>query len=298
MNLNRVALLVNPNAGNQAWLEHLDDVRQTLAQRFANVDIYKTTSAEHAQQLVDEIHTNVDVLIGAGGDGTIYQLTNALARLEQRPVFAILPCGTANDFSRAIGMAQDPIAALEQIMQMKVEPVDIGFDGQQYFLNFWGIGLITTVSEQVQNKDALGRLSYYISTLQNMNETEPFHVRIQSDTFEYEGEAVMVLVGNSPFTGGLRAFFPNNHLQDGTFDILIIKNSTLPTFLQMFRSRITQLPAEHENVIYHEAKQLYIEATPQQNIDCDGERRYNTPATIKNLQQYLRIIVGNDLTPH
>ncbi|TDQ36421.1 diacylglycerol/lipid kinase family protein [Aureibacillus halotolerans] len=288
-----VALVVNPNAGKQKIIEELDHIEETLLKHFQKVETFQTKGPEEVDDLIDSIHQTYDLIIGAGGDGTIYQLANALSRLNHRPVFAVLPGGTANDFSRALGMSQDPLEALDQIIQCHIEPIDIGYDGDQYFLNFWGIGLITTVSQQVNNKDSLGRLSYYLSTLQNMKEAKPFHVKIESDEFHFDGEAVMVLVGNSPFTGGVRAFFPSNNLQDGTFDVLIIKQSTMPSFIEMFRSRLQQAPPEHEDLVYGQAKKIRVVTEPNLEIDCDGERRFTTPSTIVNLPQHLQLVVGD-----
>ncbi len=113
----KAALIMNPNAGNGQWADKLNDIQNKLETAYDSAEIYKTSKPGDGAAIVRSIGESVDLLIGFGGDGTIYELINALAPLEKRPVFAIIPGGTANDFSRAVNMSQEPMEALEQILK-------------------------------------------------------------------------------------------------------------------------------------------------------------------------------------
>ena len=105
----KIAVILNPNAGNKKLIESIDLICNRLRTIFSEVKLYETEAPGQGREIVKEIASDVDVIVGAGGDGTIYELINALAPLERRPIFAILPGGTCNDFSRAIGMNQNPL---------------------------------------------------------------------------------------------------------------------------------------------------------------------------------------------
>ncbi|TLS38069.1 diacylglycerol/lipid kinase family protein [Pseudalkalibacillus caeni] len=293
--MKKTAIIFNPHAGNKKLTEYIDVIQQILLSAYSSVTIYRTARTGDGAALVRKLISEVDVIIGAGGDGTIYELINELCKHDTRPVFSIIPGGTCNDFSRAIGMSQDPLEAAKQIADGREEIIDVGQTDQQYFLNFWGIGMITRVSENINpdTKDLLGRLSYYISTVQTINNKESFQLKVESEENSYEGEAVMMLVGNGPFTGGVRAFFPKISLQDGMLDVFILKEASLETFLTMLHSKVSKKAPECKDIIYFQAKSLSIDCIPEQSIDCDGEREYVTPSSVNIAPSYLTFIVGD-----
>lgn len=295
--MKKVAVIVNPNAGNKKLINSMEHIEEMLLSQFEEVAIHKTEKEGDGAKLVEQIAGNVDLLIGAGGDGTIYELINALAPLEDRPVFAIIPGGTCNDFSRTLGIDQHPVKAVEQILAKQTQKVDIGKSDNQYFLNFWGIGLVSKVSDNIDSgtKQLLGRLSYYISAGQTVMEEEPFQLKIVSETTSYEGDAVMLLIGNGSFLGGIRSFFPSSSVQDGHLDVLIIKQTSIAQLWTWLQTRLQkEVPAEgNDDIVYFRAKELNIEATPNQEIDTDGEKFSNTPATVIILPDHLEVIVGD-----
>lgn len=290
-------MIVNPNAGNKKLINSIEQIEEMLLSKFEEVTIHKTEKEGDGAKLVETLADDVDLLIGAGGDGTIYELINALAPLEKRPVFAIIPGGTCNDFSRTLGIDQHPVKAVEQILKQNTQKVDIGRSDNQYFMNFWGIGLVSKVSENIDSgtKQLLGRLSYYISAGQTVLEEEPFQLKIESETTSYEGEAVMLLIGNGSFLGGIQSFFPSSSVQDGDLDVLIIKQTSIGQLWTWLQTRLQkEVPSEgNDDLVYFRAKQLKIEATPNQEIDTDGEKTSNTPAIVTILQAHLEVIVGD-----
>ncbi len=227
--MKQIALICNPAAGNKEMLASIDQIAKMLQYHLGPTEVYWTTKPGDGANFIRQHANQVDLVISAGGDGTVHELVNALAPLPHRPILAILPGGTCNDFSRAIGMSQDAMKAVEQILHQKKQKIDLGVGGNRYFLNFWGIGLVTQVSEGIadSSKERLGRLAYYLSAAQHVMAHQPFHLSIQTDTDSYTGEAAMVIVGNGSYIGGLQAFFPESSLQDGTTRYF---SSKKPTF--------------------------------------------------------------------
>lgn len=293
--MEKVSVILNPAAGQQKLAQSLDTIANKLIENFREVSFYKTERPGDGGKYAEQAAEDVDLLIVAGGDGTVHEVANALCKLEKRPVFAIIPGGTSNDFSRAIGMSQNPVKAVDQLLERHIEPIDVGATDKQFFLNFWGIGLITQVSSMVdpETKGTLGRLSYYISTAQNIGDVEPFHLNIHADSYRNECEAAMLIVGNGPFTGGIRAFFPQSDIQDGLLDVLLIKETSLQTLWSMLRSKVASaFPEDQEGIVYLQTDSLTVETEPSLPIDCDGERENRTPSEIRILPGYLEMIVG------
>ncbi|MFC0189812.1 diacylglycerol/lipid kinase family protein [Fictibacillus aquaticus] len=288
-------IIHNPKAGNKLLHEQLPEIQRILQESFSAVTIKETIKGVPCKQIVEEACSDGGTIIGAGGDGTIYNIINAIAGMEERPLFGILPGGTCNDFSRALGMQQNPLEAARQIAEKRLRKVDAGKNNDHYFMNFWGIGLITSVSENIdpELKDKFGRLSYYWSAAQTLQQWEPFHLNINSPDFQYSGDATMLMIANGPFTGGIKPFFPNADLQDGKFDVLLIKEPSLKIAWEIIQSRFTENLPEGEGFFSFQTDQLKIDAEPVQHIDCDGEKEYKTPSMITCLKQHLEVYTGD-----
>ncbi len=154
---------------------------------------------------------------------------------------------------------------------------------------------MTQVSDnnEDQKKDTLGKMSYYMSAVKTVNEAEKIHVNIRSSEQNYEGEAVMVIVGNGPFTGGMQAFFPKNNLQDGLFDVVILTSTSLSAFWSILKSSIAQEELfDKEEIIHFQTSSLSVSCEPVQKIDCDGEKLYQTPSELNVLPKHVTMIVG------
>ncbi|GAA5417202.1 putative lipid kinase BmrU [Paraliobacillus ryukyuensis] len=292
--MERVAVILNPLAGNGKLNNIKDQVERILEDTFSEVTIYQTTDAGDGATYVKQVANQVDLIVAAGGDGTIHEVINALAPLPARPAFAIIPGGTSNDFSREIGMLQQPLKAAQQITNKKTKWIDVGQSNDHYFLNFWGIGLITQVSETVDNnsKQNMGRLAYYLRTIQTLGKRRSFHIDLSTPDYEITDDAVMVIVGNGSYTGGIRAFFPEANIEDGLLDVLIIKEASLQAFWSMLQSRVGIEDGYPEGIIALQASEIRIDATPKQAIDCDGERGSVTPSTISVLPKHIEMVIG------
>ncbi|GIO22898.1 diacylglycerol kinase family protein [Oceanobacillus sp. J11TS1] len=295
--MKKVALIINPQAGKQKLEKELDEIESRLKEAFEEVTIYQTEQEDDGKRLVEKYAEKVDLLIAGGGDGTVFEIMNALVPLENRPVFAILPGGTCNDFSRTLGMSQKPLEAVEQIISQKRIRVDVGKYHRSYFLNFWGIGIISKVAEEMDeaNKQLLGRISYYLNTSKLVFQNEAFSLKLRSKELNYDDQAELLVVGNGSFLGGIQSFFPNADVQDGKLDVLIVKEAKLKYLKKWLEAKIQDDYPENEeddDIIYFRTSRLEVSASPEQNIDCDGEFLNKTPATVEVLPSHLEMIYG------
>lgn len=106
-----------------------------------------------------------DLIVAAGGDGTINEVVNGIAELDNRPQLAVIPVGTTNDFARAIGIPlNNVIAAVDVILEGAPMKIDIGKVNDHYFINIAGGGRLTELTYEVPSKlkTMVGQLAYYL----------------------------------------------------------------------------------------------------------------------------------------
>lgn len=293
--MNKIAIIANPAAGNKQLLSDLDLIAEKFQSIAPEVTVWKTQKPGDGASILHRLAEEAELIIAAGGDGTVYELINALCPLQQRPLFAILPGGTCNDFSRTLGISQNHLEAVEQILRLHVRNIDVGKHDDHYFLNFWGIGLITQVSEQIQSeiKKRWGRLAYYLSAIQTISDKQTFYLEVESDQQQYSGEAAMMIVGNGSHVGGMEVYFPQSSVDDGQLDVLILKDVSMDSVWSMIVSHFTNQDPEGEDLLYFHARELKVRTKPNLKIDCDGEKKTYTPTHLSVLPGHLRIIVGD-----
>ncbi|SDR05998.1 YegS/Rv2252/BmrU family lipid kinase [Virgibacillus salinus] len=293
MGYERGLFLYNGNAGSDNMEQKLSQTLPVISKAIKKLTIIQTESIEEAKDSCKDFVDQVDIIIILGGDGTLYECINSLAPLKRRPIIAVLPGGTCNDFSRILSIPQNLYQAAEAIISGEAVKIDIGKTSDKYFLNFWGVGLVSETSLNIdeEQKKNFGVLSYFMSTLKTVNQAEPFTYKIVADDKVYEGESVMILVLNGKFIGTREFPIPTININDGKFDVLVIKNSTLATLRELLSmNRPTTNTEELTELTYFQASTLAISTNQQKAVDMDGEIDGVTPANIEILPRHIQMI--------
>ncbi len=293
---NKGLFLFNGNAGKEEIEPQLNQTLPIIAQSVKELNVIQTESIDELKRVCKEYGPTVDLLVILGGDGTVHECINSLAELDQRPVIGILPGGTCNDFSRMLEIPQNLNQAARALVQGEEQVVDAGQTEREYFLNFWGIGLVTQTSFNIDEnqKERFGVLSYFISALKTMNQASSFEFTIKVDEETIEGEAVMILVMNGSFIGTRPLPIASIDANDGKMDILVVKNSNLTLFKELLTmSQPGADESRFQELHHHQGSKVSIEIDSTQEVDMDGEIKGSTPAHIEVLPNHFTFLNGN-----
>ncbi|MDQ0221286.1 YegS/Rv2252/BmrU family lipid kinase [Peribacillus cavernae] len=289
-------LIYNQNAGKGKIEKTLGDCLPVLAPNIEEFLLLQTKEQGDAQKLCQEYGEEMDVLFILGGDGTVHECINGLSGLEKRPSVGILPAGTCNDFSRTLNIPQNIRRAAEVMVEGETVLIDVGKAENDYFLNFWGIGLIAETSTNIdpQEKNILGKISYFLSAFRTINESDPFRFKMVYDGKVIEDEAIMILVVNGNFIGTNTLPFPLIKPDDGLLDVIIVKNSNLGVFKEVMEMKrtLSESTDPESGVMYFQAKELQIESDREMDADMDGEIYLQTPAGLSVLRHHLAMLCG------
>ncbi|HRM24144.1 MAG TPA: diacylglycerol kinase family protein, partial [Enterococcus aquimarinus] len=109
--MKKARVIYNPVAGKELMKKNLADILDVLEQAGFEASAFATTpeenSAKNEARRVAE--AGYDLVVAAGGDGTINEVVNGIAPLEKRPKMAIIPGGTTNDYDRALKIPRDNV---------------------------------------------------------------------------------------------------------------------------------------------------------------------------------------------
>nr|WP_156645364.1 YegS/Rv2252/BmrU family lipid kinase [Lentibacillus sp. JNUCC-1] len=286
-------MIYNGVAGGNNLQQKLAQTLPILSQAIRSLNVVQTLSQEETEDVCQNLDSDIELLLILGGDGTVHVCINVLAKLEHRPVIGILPGGTSNDFTRTLGIPQNLQTAAQTIVNGIEKPIDVGVSGTDYFLNFWGVGLVTETSKNidVSQKQNLGVLSYLLSTIKSIGNANNFTYELETEEETYKGDAVLIFVLNGRFIGTRELPIPTLEADDGMLEVLIVKNSNLGSFREFMAMKNPDMDKSAFQQIEHfRVKDLAIKAKPKQEVDMDGEIYQMTPAEISILPGHFRMI--------
>ena len=295
--MKRARLIYNPTSGREILKRNLPEILEKLEVAGFEASCHATTGAGDATKAARiAVERQYDVVIAAGGDGTIHEVVNGLAEQEYRPKLGIIPAGTTNDFARALQIPRDILGAVDIITKGDTIPVDIGRMNEKYFINIAGGGRITELTYEVPSKlkTMLGQLAYYLKGMEMLPSIKATEVRIEYDGKLFDGEAMLFLVGLTNSIGGFEKIAPDSSINDGLFSLLILKKINLADFI---RIATLALRGEHVNdpsVIYTQANRIKVHSGEKVQLNLDGEFGGLLPAEFENLYRHLEVFVPID----
>lgn len=266
-------LIVNPVAGTDAAPEYLPLFQRRLSERFGSLSVALTRKPGDARQAAREsAEAGHDHLIVAGGDGTLNEALNGLALVDgafDRTTIGIVPLGTGNDFARAVGLPDDPTAALDLLLAGHVRRFDLGRVNDRVFINVSAGGFIAEVSEAVDPtlKSVAGRLAYLIGGARVLLAAEPFVCNVNGR----RQSCLMFAVCNAPMIGGGRLIAPHATPDDGALDVCAVSDMGLVEFVALLRRVADGSHVTDERVTYFAAREVALEFDRPVAVNADGE---------------------------
>jgi YegS/Rv2252/BmrU family lipid kinase len=273
-------LIINPVADlGRAWRSAAD--LRSIVREIGEADWTGTAYPAHAVELARRAALDgYELVIAAGGDGTVHEVINGLMQVsaEQRPKLGIVPLGSGNDFSFAVGVDKNPALALRQAFNGSVKRVDVGrmLDGNgrvEYFDNTLGIGFDATVTIHSRKFTYMrGFLIYLIAVLQTviLNHDTP-HMRISTDQESWEEDMLMMVVCNGSREGGGFLVAPQANPWDGSFHYTGIRRISRPMMLRLIPEVMNGTHGRFRQVRLGELRTMELESDKPFTMHADGE---------------------------
>lgn len=299
----RARVIYNPTSGKETLKKALPDVLDILEKAGYEASAFATTPEENSAEIEAARAANAgfDLIVAAGGDGTINQVINGIAPLEKRPKMAILPGGTTNDYARALKIPRDDIIkAAEVILKEQTVKMDIGQAGEKYFMNIGAGGTLTELTYEVPSKlkSVFGYLAYLVKGAEMLPRVKPVDMRLTYDDGVYEGKASMFFLGLTNSVGGFENLSPTAQLDDGKFSLIVVKTANLIELLHL--AAMVVHGGKHINdprILYLKTSKFKAEPLDKKHkmmINLDGEYGGDAPMTFTNLHQHIEMYANLD----
>lgn len=300
----RCRIIYNPTSGREAMKNNLVDILNILERAGYETSAYATTPEPNSAKNEAEraAKAGFNLIVAAGGDGTINEVVNGIAPLKHRPKLGIIPAGTTNDYARALKIPrEDPIGAAKVIAKGQTIKMDIGEAGKNWFVNIAAGGLLTELTYGVpsQVKSLFGYLAYLVKGAELLPQIKPIKMHLEYDGGTYDGKASMFFLALTNSVGGFEQIVPDASLDDGKFTLIVVKTSNLIEIMQLITMVLNG--GRHVNdprILYVKTSKLVAKPVDEKMmINVDGEYGGDAPMTFKNHRQHLEIFANTDEIP-
>ena len=270
-------LIVNPAAGTDTAPDHLEMMNQRLRRRLGGLDIVITVSEGDATDAAAQaVKDGYDHLFVAGGDGTLNEVINGVARVDggfEAITFGVIPLGTGNDFATALGLPEDVESAIDQLLEGGAARVDIGRLNDRYFVNVSAGGFLAEVSDAVNPrlKTIAGKLAYLIGGAQVLLDYEPVRARLRRAAGDEEMALYAFAVCNSRLVGGGRLIAPDAVIDDGELDVCLIQAMPTLEFVALLQRVSEGDHVDDDRVAYFRTRELELIFDHPLKVNSDGQ---------------------------
>jgi diacylglycerol kinase (ATP) len=265
-------VVINPQSGNGRGSVVAREVTSFLSARKVN---YQTLAANSAKELSDEIAQRLSKdtfqgLIAVGGDGLAHLVLQHC--VPQQIPFCVVPAGTGNDFVRSLGWSLEKIEPLlDRVLTSQATPVDLGNVDSEWFGAILSTGFDSVVNERANALSwPKGPQRYNLAIALELTRFKPIEYEITYDSKVLHTEAMLVAIGNGKSYGGGMNVCPQAQLDDGLFDIVILKPVSKIEFIRVFPKVYSGSHISHPAVRSFRAEKVSINADAV--AYADGER--------------------------
>jgi len=292
-----VRIIANPASGSLRHDTHLRTLRKM--QRELDIagiaaELKITQYRGHATELAHEaVKLGMDMVVAAGGDGTINDIIQALA--GRTTALGVIPLGTVNVWAREVGIPLQPDEACQVLIGGMRRRVDLGRAGSRYFLLMAGVGFDAEVARRVEGSilKCIGfKFLDYLATAGMLGIThQPALVTMKYQKWHRSINALMVLVGNTRLYGGALTFTKQAIADDGKLDVVVVGGGGMLHRLNVLVHALLRRESFGPNVRYYRCEQLRLESRRQMHVQVDGEIVGTLPMTFSVAPLSLTVVV-------
>lgn len=278
--MKKLLFIVNPRAGKTKSTAPLFDAVAAFSRAGYLVRVFVTEAGGQARDIAAKWGGQYDLVVCAGGDGTLNETISGLMQLEQRPPLGYLPNGSTNDFAASLHLHTTVEAAARAVAGGIPYSLDIGRHNDRYFAYVASFGAFTRSSYSASQaaKNALGHFAYILEGLGDLDSLRPYRCAIDADGEHFEGDFIFGAVCNSTSLGGLVKLDPKHvSMDDGTLELLLLRMPKTALDLQNLITAMTRMQYDYPGVIFRHVKNVVLTTNENISWSLDGEYAASAP---------------------
>ncbi|WP_337968700.1 diacylglycerol kinase family protein [uncultured Flavobacterium sp.] len=263
-----IIFVVNPISGDLDKSDLINAVQEFATTNNFDLEVYETTGKQD-QKNIKELYNQYspERIVVAGGDGTIKMVAEAMEQYDV--IIGILPAGSANGLSVDLNLPATieenlKIAFLHHYIEMDM----ICINGKKS-IHLSDIGVNANLVKNYEESNLRGFWGYALQAYSALKESEePFVATISANNETVEHMARMIVIANSQKYGTGVIINPNGAMNDGKFELVILKSLDL---LLIGKIITGNMPIDSDDIVIISTDQAKIKTDYPVNFQIDGE---------------------------
>lgn len=260
-----------------------------------HVETFATERVGHATLLCKVHIKKFDIIVAAGGDGTINEVINGM---DDKTSLGIIPLGTANIGAYEANISKNPSKAAQIILSGKIKKIHIQEANNRKFFLMTGVGYDASIVETVQSnlllKKIFGKLLFFIISFAKLIYFKKYELKILANNKVYL--ANWVIITNAKHYGGTFQLTKDTDIfEKKLITYLFINLTRFDVIKNLLKIIKKQNLEENDKVIKIISDDIFINSKLKVPIQCDGEFIGNLPLQIKNTKKTINLLVKEEL---
>lgn len=284
-----IIIVVNPVSGAVEKNEIVDSTLLFAKNENLESILYETLGTKDVENIKNlyNIHKPERIII-IGGDGTIRMVAEAIAKEDV--ILGIIPAGSANGFALDLDLQLTLEKNLEVAFLHQFMEVDIITINCKISIHLSDLGLNAELIKNYEQGEIHGKWGYALNTITTLFDSgDPFTAKIKANNETFGYVARMIVIANAKKYGTGVVINPNGVMNDGKFELVILKNFDLILFGQIISGN---MPSDPDDVEIISTDKATIELDAPVSFQIDGEYcGTETKLDIKILHKQLKVAV-------
>lgn len=284
--MKRIAIIYNPKAGT-GKIKKLLKIKERLDLNYS-VTIFDTTKPGDATDIARRECDHFDIIVAAGGDGTINEVVNGL---KVGSTLGIIPLGTANIMAIEAGIKTDVHSICSVLENGNIRKIYIPHINQKKFCLMAGIGYDGDIVHHMNPslKKTFGKAMFGFLGFVEFLKSKKYKIKVEADNETYFGN--WVLATKAKHYAGPYKISQTTSIFENNLICYVFKNLTRLNFLYyLFLILFYGDLSKSKGIITLSSKHIKITSDESVNIQCDGEKFSRLPADIKFEGEYINLV--------
>ncbi len=263
----KILFVINPvsGPGQNSWEEI---IRAFFKDKNHTIEFFILGKDPELAELADHITKFApEKVVAVGGDGTVSMVAKIVAKTKS--ALAILPAGSANGMAKELNIPVIPEEALQIVIDGEIKCCDaIKINGKEVCLHLSDIGLNAQLIKYFDEGKVRGKVGYAKVILKTLWHKQKMQVIVHSKDREIRRNAFMVVLANASKYGTGAVINPTGALDDGAFEVVIVRKLAVSELLKMLFS---PRPFNPQKIETFSASSVSLETVRNVHFQIDGE---------------------------
>ena len=298
--MKKCVIIMNPKSGKKKKIKSYENFYDVLRKYGYETDILFTSGSGDAEKIMKVLSDDIDLVVSAGGDGTLNEIVTGNMERKKKLVVAPLPMGSTNDVGNMYGLDSSVYTNLEKLLRGKEKKVDICYIDKKPFVYVacFGDYIDMAYSTPRNLKEKYGEFAYFLNAIKQFRpKINSYDIKYKVNGIEHRGTYSFIFISNSSRIAGQPDVYYDVKLDDKKFEVCLANAKSLKEMIKMLVLATTVDVKEIPNVTYYQTDSFEIEFLSKMNnswcIDGEEYKSDNNRFTF-SLRQDMKMLVPNE----